>query len=73
MTKLELENIVSQQGNLKNLPNTVLIDFMDKLTLEFESTKEKIIGLTLHLDKIEELYNLTLKEYQNRGNESQNS
>jgi hypothetical protein len=66
MTKLELENIISQKGNLKNLPNTVLVDFLDKLSLDFEETKEKLIKLTFHLDNIEELYNITLKEYQER-------
>jgi len=69
MTKLELENIVSQMTNLKNLPNTLIIDSLDKLTEEFEVTKQTLINLTLHLDKIEELYNITLKEYQNRVNE----
>ena len=69
MTKLELENIVSQKSNLKNLPNTVLVNFLQKLNEEFEVTKQDIINKTLHLDKIEDLYNITLKEYQLRGNE----
>ena len=69
MTKLELENIVSQKSNLKNLPNTVLINFLQKLNDEFEVTKQDIINKTHHLDKIEDLYNITLKEYQLRGNE----
>ena len=69
MTKLELENIVSQKSNLKNLPNTVLVNFLQKLSDEFEVTKQDIINKTHHLDKIEDLYNITLKEYQLRGNE----
>ena len=69
MTKLELENIVSQKSNLKNLPNTVLINFLQKLNDEFEVTKQDIINKTHHLDKVEDLYNITLKEYQLRGNE----
>ena len=69
MTKLELENIVSQKSNLKNLPNTVLVNFLQKLNYEFEVTKQYIINKTHHLDKIEDLYNITLKEYQLRGNE----
>jgi hypothetical protein len=36
------------------------------LTTDFEETKEKIINLTFYLDKVEELYNSILKEYQNR-------
>ena len=69
MTKLELENIVSQKTNLKNLPNTILMSFLQKLTDEFETTKNDIISKTHHLDKVEELYNNILKEYQLRGNE----
>jgi hypothetical protein len=69
MTKLELENIVSQKSNLKNLPNTVLVNFLQKLSDEFEVTKQDIINKTHHLDKVEDLYNITLKEYQLRGNE----
>ena len=69
MTKLELNAIESQKTNLKNLPNTVLVSFLENLNNGFESTKQDIIGKTLHLDKIEELYNIVLKEYQNRVNE----
>ena len=39
---------------------------MDKLSTEFELTKENIIGLTVYLDKIEEVYNNTLKEFKSR-------
>jgi len=69
MTKIELEGIISQKSNFKNLPNNVLIDYLDKLSTEFEITKQNIIGGTLHLDKVEEIYNFVLKEYQNRTNE----
>ena len=66
MTKQELENIIIEQQNLKNLPNTKLVEFMDKLSVEFEITKQNIINTTIYLDKLEELYNNTLKEYQTR-------
>jgi hypothetical protein len=39
---------------------------MDKLTSDFDATKNNIIGLTLYLDKVEEMYNKTLNEYQTR-------
>ena len=39
---------------------------MDKLTTEFDLTKDNIIKSTLYLDKVEELYNNMLKEYQSR-------
>jgi hypothetical protein len=41
---------------------------MDLLTTDFELTKNNIINLTLYLDKVEEMYNKMLGEYQNRGN-----
>jgi hypothetical protein len=67
MLKEELKNIIAQQSDLKNLPNSELIKSMDLLTTDFESTKQNIINLTYYLDNIEELYNLILKEYQSRG------
>jgi hypothetical protein len=67
MQKEQLENIINQQTNLKNLPNAELILFMDLLTEDFETTKQNIINLTFYLDKVEELYNSTLNEYQSRG------
>jgi hypothetical protein len=66
MTKEEFENILNLQNNLKELPNTKLIEVMDKLTVTFDLTKENVISLTIYLDKLEELYNNTLKEYQSR-------
>jgi hypothetical protein len=66
MTKLELETIVSQLPNLKNLPNNVLINFMDLLTTDFENTKKKLLELTYHLDSVEEYYNTIIKEFENR-------
>jgi hypothetical protein len=66
MNKEEFENIVKELGDLKNIPNTKLIEIMDKLTTDFDTTKNNIIGLTLYLDKVEEMYNKTLIEYQTR-------
>ena len=66
MKKEEFENIVNLQNNLKEQPNSKLIEVMDILTTDFELTKENIINLTMYLDKLEELYNNTLKEFQSR-------
>ena len=66
MIKENFENIVKEQSNLKNLPNSKLIEFMDDLSSDFEITKQNIINLTIYLDTVEELYNNTLKEYQTR-------
>jgi hypothetical protein len=69
MRKEEFENIIKEQSNLKNLPNQKLVEFMDLLSSDFEGTKQNIIDSTLYLDKVEELYNNTLKVYQERNNE----
>ena len=66
MTKEEFNKIIEEQKDLKNLPNNNLIMMMDILSLEFEEVKKNIISMTYHLDKIEELYDNSLKEYQNR-------
>ena len=66
MNKEEFNKIIEEQKDLKNLPNNNLIIMMDILSLEFEEVKKNIISMTYHLDKIEELYDNSLKEYQNR-------
>ena len=66
MTNEEFEIVVKELGDSKNLPNNKLIEIMDKLSTDFDNTKNNIIGLTLYLDKVEELYNKALNEYQSR-------
>ena len=61
--KVKQENAV----NVDKIPNTKLEESMDKLSQEFEEIKNSIIGMSFYLDKIEELYNRILKEYQNRN------
>lgn len=68
MTKKELDEIVKEQQNLTNLPNNILVKYMDLLTEDFESTKKNIIAGTIYLDKVEMLYNNILKIYNDRGN-----
>jgi hypothetical protein len=67
MIKEDFENIINEQSNLKNLPNTTLANFMDLLSTDFEITKDNIIKQTIYLDKLEELYNNILKIYQERN------
>ena len=68
MKNEEFQNILEEQKNLKDLPNTKLVEFMDLLSSDFELTKQSIITSTIYLDKIEELYNNTLNLYQDRNN-----
>jgi len=68
MKNEEFQNIVDEQKNLKDLPNTKLVEFMDLLSSDFETTKQSIINSTIYLDKIEELYNNVLNTYQERNN-----
>lgn len=66
MKKEELDHIATSLSDLKNLPNSKLVEFMDKLSMEYEDTKTFIINSTLHLDAVENLYNKILKEYETR-------
>lgn len=68
MKNEEFQNILEEQKNLKDLPNTKLVEFMDLLSSDFETTKQSIINSTIYLDKIEELYNNVLNTYQERNN-----
>jgi hypothetical protein len=67
MTQEQLIKIIEEQKDLKNLPNSNLVQMMDLLSLEFEEVKKNLISMTFHLDKVEELYNNSLKEFQNRA------
>lgn len=66
MINEEIKYIINNQSDLKNESNSTLISHMDKLSLEFDKVKTNIIELTYHLDKVEELYNKILKEYESR-------
>jgi hypothetical protein len=68
MKNEEFQNILEEQKNLKDLPNTKLVEFMDLLSSDFELTKQSIITSTIYLDKVEELYNNVLNIYQDRNN-----
>jgi hypothetical protein len=64
----QFEEIIGEISNLKDLPNTKLVEYMDLLSSDFETTNEIIIKNTIYLDKVEELYNRVLKVYQERNN-----
>lgn len=67
MTQEEFKLIQENATNVDKIPNVKLEESMDKLSQEFEEIKNSIIGMSFYLDKIEELYNRILKEYQNRN------
>ena len=67
MTQEEFKVIQENAVNVDKIPNSNLEESMDKLSQEFEEIKNSIIGMSFYLDKIEELYNRILKEYQNRN------
>lgn len=67
MTQEEFKVVGEIVKDLKNIPNTKLEETMDKLNVEFESTKNTILGLSFYLDKLEEMYNSLLKEYTDRN------
>jgi hypothetical protein len=69
MTKEQFDSILLEQKNIKNIPNSKLIEYMDVVTEDFETTKSNLISMSYYLDKLEELYNSMLKEYQSRNNE----
>jgi hypothetical protein len=66
--KIEANKIVEIITEYKSRPNKDLTIAMDFIQKDFEVTKENIIKLTNHLDKLENTYNTILKEYQSRTN-----
>ena len=66
MTNEQYQNIINEQKNLKDLPNSELINQLDVLSQEHERIKKVIIDTTLYLDQVEELYNNVLKVYKQR-------
>lgn len=68
MTNEQYQNIINEQKNLKDLPNSDLVKQMDLLSEEHERVRKVIIDTTLYLDNLEEIYNNILKVYQQRTN-----
>jgi hypothetical protein len=66
--KIESNKVVEIIKDHKSRSNKDLTLAMDFIQKDFELTKESIIKLTNHLDKLESSYNTILKEYQSRTN-----
>jgi prefoldin subunit 5 len=62
------EKVLKIVSDYKSQSNKDLIFAMDFIKEDFEKTKESIITLTHHLDKLENTYNLVLNEYEIRNN-----
>ena len=67
MEKIESSKIVEIIKDHKTCSNKDLKLAMDFIQEDFKITKETLIKLTNHLDKLELSYNTLLKEYQSRN------
>jgi hypothetical protein len=62
------EEVLEIVKDYKNKSNKDLIKAMDLIIQDFEFCKNKIVELTVQLDKLENTYNTILKEYDRRTN-----
>lgn len=60
------EEVLEIIKDFRNRPNKDLIKAMDLITQDFEYSKNTVINLTKHLDKLESTYNQILREYNSR-------
>ena len=67
MDKVESSKIVEIIKEHKTRPNKDLILDLEFIKKDYELTKENLIKLSEHLDKLELSYNTILKEYESRG------
>jgi len=68
MTKKDTEKALEIINEYKSKPNKDLKFVLDLINEDFELTKNTLVKLSEHLDKLETTYNVILKEYQNRTN-----
>jgi hypothetical protein len=64
-------NFKKMKKEYKNLPNKEILEKMNSFMEEFEKTKKLIVGLTHHLDVLEEEYNELNKEMKKRMGDEQ--
>ena len=60
------EKVLKIVKDYKSQSNKDLVFAMDFIREDFDKTKETLIKLTHHLDKLELTYDTILKEYENR-------
>lgn len=68
MNKKDTEKALEIINDFKNRSNKDLLFVLNLLDEDFNLTKKSMIKLSEHLDKLENTYNVVLKEYQNRNN-----
>lgn len=68
MTKKDTEKALEIINDYKNKSNKDLVFVLNLLEEDFNLTKKSIFKLSEHLDKLENTYDVILKEYQNRTN-----
>ena len=64
VTSNEIAEIIKEHKTRSNKDLVVALEFVKK---DFELTKESVIKMTEHLDKLEIAYNTILKEYKSRN------
>jgi hypothetical protein len=64
--KEDAEKVIQIVKDYKSQSNKDLTFALDFMKVDFEQTKETLIKLTHHLDKVELSYNTLLKEYESR-------
>lgn len=68
--KNDAEKVLEILKDFKSRSNKDLIFVMDFIQEDFNLSKDTLIKLTTHLDKLELTYNVILKEYESRTNGS---
>lgn len=64
ISQSEILEIITEHKTRSNKDLQLALDFIQK---DFEVTKETLIKLSSHLDKLEVTYNTLLKEYNTRN------
>lgn len=66
MSEIEFNDIKEKLKNINDLENNKLVNILEKTSIEFEIVKNTILSLSQYMSDIEDIYNLTLKEYEKR-------
>ncbi len=64
ISQSEILEIIAEHKSRSNKDLQIALEFIQK---DFEVTKETLVKLSNHLDKLEITYNTLLKEYNNRN------